>query len=296
MLNGGDALSVRLGDGRTLEVLTAGPVDGIPLVFHIGTPAGAAIYPPLVDAARARGFRMVHYSRPGYGLSTAQPGRSVADTARDVAAVLEALGADRFVTIGFSGGGPHGLACAALLPDRCLAAASVSGLAPHGVPDLDWFSGMTEDGREVGSLAIEGGPGLTLRLEKMAPEIAAMLTQPLDAAALSDPAVADIAAFKTFLATSFRRALRGGVQGWRDDELAFTRSWGFDPAVIACPLAVWHGEKDQAVPPQHGHWLAAHIPNARAHFDPEGGHGALLRVHLREIVDELADLADAHSG
>jgi pimeloyl-ACP methyl ester carboxylesterase len=296
MLGDKDSLTVRLGDGRVLEVLTAGPVDGMPLVFHIGTPAGAALYPPLVDAARSRGLRMVHYSRPGYGLSTALAGRSVADAARDVAAVLDAIGADRFATIGFSGGGPYGLACAALLPDRCLAAASIAGLAPYGVDDLDWFAGMEEGNREGYSLAIAGGAGLTLRLEKEAPEIAAMLTQPLDAAALSDPAAADIAAFREFLAASFQRVLQGGIQGWRDDELAFVHPWGFDPTAITCPVAVWHGEKDQAVPPQHGHWLAAHIPNARAHFDPEGGHGVLFRVHLREIVDELAALAQAHSG
>jgi pimeloyl-ACP methyl ester carboxylesterase len=295
MLGDKGSLNIRLGDGRVLEILTAGPVDGLPLVFHIGTPAGAALYPPLVDAARSRGLRMVHYSRPGYGLSTSQPGRSVADAARDVAAVLDAVGADRFITIGFSGGGPPALACAALLPGRCLAAASVSGFAPHGVQDLDWTAGMTEDGREVYAFAIEGGAGLTLRLEKEAPEIAAMLAQPLDAAALSDPAAADIAAFREFLAKSFRRALQSGVQGWRDDELAFIHSWGFDPAAITCPVAVWHGEKDQAVPPQHGRWLAAHIPNARAHFYPDRGHGDLFRVHFREIVDELADLADSRS-
>jgi len=239
---------------------------------------------------------MVHYSRPGYGLSTAQPGRSVADAAQDVALILDAIGADRFATIGFSGGGPHALACAALLPDQCLAAASVSGFAPYGVDDLDWFAGMEEGNREGYSLAIEGGAGHTLRLEKEVPEVAAMLAMPLDTTALSDPAAADIAAFREFLAASFQRVLQGGIQGWRDDELAFIRSWGFDPAVITCPVAVWHGEKDQAVPPQHGHWLAAHIPNARAHFDPDRGHGVLFRVHLREIVDELADLAQAHSG
>jgi pimeloyl-ACP methyl ester carboxylesterase len=238
---------------------------------------------------------MVHYSRPGYGLSTAHAGRSVVDAAGDVAAVLDAIGADHFITIGFSGGGPHGLACAAVLPDRCLAAASVAGLAPYGVDDLDWFAGMDEDSREAHSLALEGGAALTLLLEKQTPEIAAMLTQPLDGVAVGDPAAADIADFREFLARSFRRALQSGIQGWRDDELAFMHSWGFDPTAITCPVTVWHGEKDQAVPPQHGRWLAARIPNARAHFDPERGHGVVLRFHFREIVDELTDLADLRS-
>jgi pimeloyl-ACP methyl ester carboxylesterase len=294
MLADDGSLLVRLGDGRVLDVLTAGPVDGMPLVFHIGTPAGAALYPPLTDAAHSRGLRVVHYSRPGYGLSTSRPGRSVADAAGDVAAVLEAIGADHFVTVGFSGGGPHGLACGALLPDRCRAAVSVSGLAPFGVDDLDWFSGMDQDSREGYTIAMVGGAAHTQRLEEQVPGLQSMLTQPLDATALGDEA-ADVVAFRQFLAASFRRAVHTSVQGWQDDELAFVRPWGFDPAAIRCPVAIWHGDQDQAVPPGHGHWLAARIPHARPHFDPERGHGAMLRVHLREIVDELAELAGLHS-
>src|SRR5262245_23756854 len=143
---------VQLASGRTLEVAVAGPVDGLPLVFHYGTPSGPVPYAPIVDAAAQHGLRTVVYARPGYGESTPQPGRTVADATADTAAILDALGCDTFVTLGWSGGGPHALACAALLPDRCLAAGSLAGVAPYGAAGLDWQAGMgTENVEEFGA-------------------------------------------------------------------------------------------------------------------------------------------------
>jgi pimeloyl-ACP methyl ester carboxylesterase len=125
-------------DGRVIEFLAAGPADGLPLVLHEGTPCGLVLYPPTVRAAAIRGLRVVLAARPGYEGSTPRPGRSVVDVARDTAAVLDELGAATFVTLGWSGGGPHALACAAALPGRCLAAGSIAGVAPFTADGLDW--------------------------------------------------------------------------------------------------------------------------------------------------------------
>src|SRR2546423_11071999 len=135
-------LRLNLPDGRQLEALADGPADGLPLLFHYGTPCGAVRYGPLVEAAARRKLRTIVYSRPGYGTSTAKHGRSIADAVKDVEAILGELGADEFVTIGWSGGGPHALACAAVLPDRCAAAVSLAGVAPYGVDWLGWMAGM----------------------------------------------------------------------------------------------------------------------------------------------------------
>ena len=109
-------LTVRTADGRDLEVLASGPADATPVVFHSGTPSGAVPNLPMAQAATANGLRLVTYGRPGYGRSTPLPGRTVADAVADTIAVLDHLGADEFVTMGHSGGGPHALACAALAP------------------------------------------------------------------------------------------------------------------------------------------------------------------------------------
>src|SRR5437660_2335451 len=144
MADPGRVRQVRRSDGAALEVLSD-ESDNEPLVFHWGTPCAAVWFDPLVSAASRAGLRLVTYSRPGYAGSTSRPGRTVADAAADVAAILDALGAGTFVTLGWSGGGPHALACAALLPDRCVAAASVAGVAPFTAPGLDWTAGMSPD-------------------------------------------------------------------------------------------------------------------------------------------------------
>jgi len=99
-------------DGRVIEFLVAGPADGLPLVLHEGTPCGLVLYPPTVRAAAIRGLRVILAARPGYEGSTPRSGRRVVDVAQDTAAVLDDLGAGSFVTLGWSGGGPHALACA----------------------------------------------------------------------------------------------------------------------------------------------------------------------------------------
>src|ERR1700733_4133385 len=111
---------VRTADGRDIEYLTAGPEDGFPLVIHEGTPVGLSLNARLANAAAERSLRAVLVARPGYEGSTPRPGRTVADVVPDTAAVLDALGAGAYLSIGFSGGGPHTLACAALAPRRRL--------------------------------------------------------------------------------------------------------------------------------------------------------------------------------
>src|SRR3954451_631593 len=133
---------VRTSDGRTLEVREVGDPDGPAIVAHHGSPGAGTFFRAEVDSARRRGLRLISYDRPGFGGSTPNPGRSVADAATDVGAILDALGVDRFATYGASGGGPHALACAALLPGRCLAAATIAGLAPYDAAGLDWMAGM----------------------------------------------------------------------------------------------------------------------------------------------------------
>ncbi len=151
-------------DGRTLEVLLGGDPEGFALVFHGGSPSAAVPYAPFDDAATAAGLRLITYSRPGYGASS--PRRSeqgaprFADDVADTAAILDHLGVEEFVTLGWSGGGPRALGCAALLPDRCRAAASLAGVAPRHAPDLDWSAGMAPENVAEYATADQGRRGL----------------------------------------------------------------------------------------------------------------------------------------
>jgi pimeloyl-ACP methyl ester carboxylesterase len=287
-------LMVQARDGRLLEVLTSG--DGLPLLLHTGTPGGPAAFPPMTDMAAARGLRTVMYARPGYGDSTPQPGRRVADCAVDAAAILDHLGADQFVTAGWSGGGPHALACAALLPGRCLAAASLAGAAPRRAGGLDWLAGMGPENIEEFSAAEEGREALDRMLAGAAAELADITGTQVAASLGGLISAADQAVltgeFADYLAASFQAALRNGVAGWRDDDLAFVGDWGFGVAdCSAVPTAIWQGDQDLMVPLGHGAWLAAHLPGARFHLRPGEGHLAFATGTYGLVLDDLLDLA-----
>jgi len=277
-------------DNRSLEYLVAGPPDGTPLVFHHGTPGAAVALPALVDAASVRGLRLVTYARPGYGRSTAHPGRSIADAAADTAAVLDALGAGTFVTLGWSGGGPHALACAALLPDRCLAAASVSGVAPYDAEGPDWSAGMAVENLAEFAAAAAGEAELTRFLTAEAGDLVTIQAPDLVSGLGTLVSETDIRAvtpeFADYLARTFRTALAPGIAGWRDDDLAFVRDWGV-PLKARCPVSVWHGGQDRMVPLHHGRWLVANWDGARDRLRPGDGHLTLAATGFADVLDDL---------
>ena len=287
-------------DGRQIDVLTAGPPDGFPLVVHGGTPSGLVVDTSLATAADRRGLRYVHAARPGYEGSTPRPGRRVADVAADIAAVLDALsagefGAGEFVSMGISGGGPHSLACAAMLPGRCLAAASVAGVGPYGAGDLDFLAGMGPENVEEFGLATRGADALTPYLEREAGALRAVTGEQVASAlgGLISGADAGVLTgeFADEVAGSLRAAVREGVAGWRDDDLAFAADWGFSLDALAGRAAIWQGDQDRMVPFAHGQWLAAHVPGARVHLEPGAGHLTMVVTMVDRILDDLLDLA-----
>jgi len=290
-------------DGRKIDVLIAGPADGLPLVLHEGTPVGLVLYPPTVRAAQVRGLRVIVAARPGYEGSTPRPGRRVVDVAGDTAAVLDALGADTFVTVGWSGGGPHTLACAAALPGRCLAAASVAGVAPYQAKGLDWLAGMGPENVEEFGAAAAGEAVLTQFLDSAAVTLGTVtgadVAQALGSLVIAADQAVLTGEFADYVAAGLRASMNTGMAGWRDDDLAFVKDWGFSlgeaQGTAAAPVAIWQGDQDKMVPFAHGQWLAANIPGARVHLLPGEGHLSLTVSSLDRILDDLLDLAGLNS-
>jgi pimeloyl-ACP methyl ester carboxylesterase len=285
--------SVPLADGRSIEVVVQGADEGVLLIFHHGSPGAAQPFEPFDRAAAQRGIVLAFPSRAGFGESTRQEGRTVASAAEDAAALADHLGHDRFLTAGWSGGGPHALACAALLPDRVRAAATIAGVAPYDARGLDWTAGMGEDNQIEYPLAARDPDEL---LRWMEPHVQAMATIEAEQivaemrSLVSDVDAAQVTGeFGDNLAASFRSAFRHGAWGWYDDDLAFVRDWGFDPSTIEVPVSIWQGHRDLMVPITHGEWLAAHIPGVRAHLRPEHGHLSLIVGAIGEILDDLLE-------
>ena len=287
--------TVRLADGRDLDVLLGGAPSGPALVCHHGTPSDASLWCDWDAVARERGLQLLAISRPGYASSTRRPGRCVADVTDDVGAILDRFDVTSFVTIGWSGGGPHALACGARLAPRCRAVATLAGVAPWGAMGLDWLDGMGAENHAEFGAALAGEATLRTWLfengaavrHSTGPEMAAAfggLASDVDKESL-------VGEFADCLAATMRRALASGFDGWIDDDLAFTAPWGFVPADLGVPVAVWQGDLDFMVPAAHGRWLTDHIPRARARRVSGQGHISLFAGYRDEIVRDLMDSA-----
>ena len=280
-------------DGRTLDVLVGGDsTSDIALVCHHGTPSDSTLWVDWHHDALVRKLRLVSVTRPGYAASDRKPGRSVSCVAKDVSDVLDALGIDTFLTIGWSGGGPHALACAALLPERCIAVSVLAGVGPHGEPDLDSLSDMGPENIEHKKIAIQGeGPlrewakvnaaaWFTIADEDLAATLGGLVPE-IDVYALNEQGQAKI------WASSIRRCLQNGIDGYIDDSLVFCKYWGFKPADIRSPVKIWQGDLDLMVPFTHGQWLIKHIPNAKGMLEIGHGHISLIADKKQDIIDDL---------
>ena len=279
--------TVTAADGRTLMVEVGGDPDGLAVLAHNGTPNTRHLYGPWLEDAAQHGIRLMSYDRPGYGGSTPQPGRTVADCAADVRSIAEALGVERLAVWGASGGGPHALACAALLPDLVVAVTALCSIAPYGAGGLDYFSGMGTDNVDDIRLYLRDPSAARVKsyqdrldLLSLSPDQLTegwkSLLSPVDAAAVSD----DLAAW---LVQGFQDGLATSDEGWWEDGAAHLAPWAFDLDTISIPVQVWHGRQDQFVPVQHGEWLAAHVPGAEALISDVDGHltlfGKIPEVH-----------------
>lgn len=284
--------TISLADGRELDAWID-DVAGTPLVFHFGTPGSGLPKAEHMAAARERGLRWVSWSRPGYGSSSRHEGRSVASVVDDTHEVLDQLGAERAYVMGWSGGGPHAFACAALMPERVIGASTIASVAPWGAPGLDWLAGMGAENVEEFGAALTGPDALRPWMEANWPIFRAVtgaqvgeamgdLVDHVDRAALTGD-------FADAVAANFQEGLREGFWGWHDDDLAFTRPWGFGLGAIPVPVHIWQGAHDRMVPFAHGQWLGANCPGACVHLVPEEGHISLAVNGFGAILDEMLD-------
>jgi pimeloyl-ACP methyl ester carboxylesterase len=228
------------------------------------------------------GVFLVSYDRPGYGASTRVPGRRVSDAATDVAAIADALGLERFAIVGRSGGGPHALACAALLPGRVTRCAALVSIAPPDAPGLAWFDGMARSNMDEYGTADRDVALFTEQLlaradrtrrdpERLMNELRAELTH-------SDLRVIDDAVMRRLITSTYAEAMRVGGHGWVDDALAFRSEWGFQLTEVTGEVLLWHGADDSFSPVGHTDWLAARIPHAKVQVQADTAHFGAVEI------------------
>jgi pimeloyl-ACP methyl ester carboxylesterase len=287
--------SVVTSDGRTLTVREDGEPAGFPVLFISGTPGSSTIYEPHARDAEERGIRLFSYDRPGYGGSTRLKGRKVADCAADITTVCDALDIERFCAWGISGGGPHALAAAALLPDRVIAAAALASVAPYDAEGLDYLEGMGEQNVKEFATIFEGEEAQRASTERHRSELLAAAPEQLAEVwqTLLGPSDREVATGATaaFLLDHIRAGIGTSVDGWIDDDLAFVAPWGFELDSIRVRVQLWQGEQDKFVPYGHGVWLAAHIPGVDARLTTEDGHLTLYERRVQEVHGWLLEQA-----
>ncbi|MDQ6819686.1 MAG: alpha/beta hydrolase [Actinomycetota bacterium] len=283
-------------DGRALQVLERGDRNGRPVLVHNGTPNSRLLFDGDVARAERQGIRLICYDRPGYGGSTRQPGRTVADCAEDVRAIAAALEIERLAVWGISGGGPHAIACAALLPGLVPAVAVLASSAPWNAEGLEYFAGMGQMNVDDIRLMLEDPVAARAKCESDRQDTLALtpdglveylstLLAPVDAAVLTGE-------LAQYFVDGWQSGLAPGSDGWWDDGVAELGPWGFELGSIRTPVLLCHGRQDRFVPFAHGEWLSRHIPGVQAELTDDDGHLTLTARHLDHVHAWLLERLD----
>ena len=284
---------ITLSDGRKLEYFDNGVHSDKAILLLHGTPSDGTLWSSWLKEITS--VRAISTSRAGYGLSDRNHGRSVADDLADQVAVLDHFGINDFVSIGWSGGGPHSLNMTR--DPRCKAAFTLAGVGEWGNADLDFLEGMGPENHEEFGEALKGEVAITAWMKKNA-----CVFQKVTAAQLIEAfggliGDADKRAWTAEVAerdaANFRRALSVSFDGWIDDDLAFVRDFGFDISVIDKPVVIYQGDDDFMVPHAHAYWLAKHIPTAKLNFVPGHGHISLGEHFRPNIIQEAVTFLSA---
>jgi pimeloyl-ACP methyl ester carboxylesterase len=281
----------RLSDGRVLGYDEHGPADGVPLLYFHGAPSVRveALVFDLPDLADRLRVRLIVPDRPGLGLSDFQPRRQVGDWPADVVALADDLGLDRFAVLGYSGGGPYALACAAMIPTRVTAVGVVGGTTPHDIPGV--ADGVNQNSLRFMRLAVKR-PWLSRLVSWVMGQVARRQPNRLIAsalAALPEPdrrylgQVGRGQLFARMVAESVRRGGRGAQ--W--DTSLMLLPWGFDPTTIQPRVHLWHGEEDRNAPVAMARYLGGVIPTVEPRIIAGEGHLSVLGNHAEEILSTL---------
>ncbi|MBK1786016.1 alpha/beta hydrolase [Prauserella sp. ASG 168] len=254
-------------------------------------PGSAVPMRTVLDPVLERGFRVVTYSRSGYGRSAPVPSRTVAESAADGAHLIDHLDIDRYCTFGWSGGGPHALATAAVDAHRVSGVLINASFAPPTAPGLDFLAGMGEQNKVQFGTLREGERAARAAVSQMAAAVRGNRPEDVTAHLSSLFPEVDVSVmasgFGADNASNMDHALEAGDEGWFADLRALGGDWGFDLADVVAPVELWHGELDRMVPIAHGEWLSRNLTDVRAHLEPDHGHISLTVEKVGSMLDVL---------
>ncbi|MGB7093090.1 MAG: alpha/beta hydrolase [Anaerolineales bacterium] len=279
-----------LTDGRTLGYAEYGDLEG-KAVFHFNGSGGSRLeYPADQAILTDLGIRFIASDRPGHGISDPQPDRSLLNWPDDITQLADHLNIDRFYVQGWSAGGPHALACAYQLPERVIAGAIISGLAPPDRPGP--YQGLPLPNRMLMILG-RTAPSLVYLFRRMARSM--IMGEPEEAGGKLASTFPEVdqqlilgTEYEQLLVVDIQEGYRQGWQGPAQDDIIINSPWGFDMAEINVRIDIWQGEVDKNVPLNQGQYQHELLPNSRLRILPGQAHLYLL-THWREILSSLVE-------
>ena len=287
-----------LSDGRELQYLDNAATSGSAVVFHHGTPGHSSMWNSWLAQLANDGIKAIAISRPGYGTSSRQSNREVFSITSDISELLNSFSVKKFVSIGWSGGGPHSLATT--FEPRNVGAITLAGVGAYGVSDLNFLEGMGQENHDEFGAALSGESSVRNWLIENASAMQKVSGDEIREAFGGLIGVADKAVLEGAYAEEMAASMRAGIEesfdGWIDDDIAFIKHWGFDLAKINKPVHLWQGDDDFMVPHAHSKWLEKHIPNSQLRFIPGEGHISLGINYQKEIIKQAESLLDLPSA
>lgn len=283
---------IKKSNNKIIEILDNKVQSDKAIIFHHGTPGDASLWQPWLDTAATFGMRAISYSRAGYGRSDRNLGRTVFSNNTDISEILDSLKISCFISIGWSGGGPHALATTC--DYRNFGAICFAGIGEYGAADLNFLEGMGQENHDEFGAALLGEKSITDWLREFASNLQSVtgaevleafgsLIGKADRAVLQD-------GYADEVAKVMRKGLALGFTGWIDDDLAFVKEWGFKLSEVSKPVFLWQGDDDFMVPHAHSRWLEKHIPTAVLRFIPGQGHISIGIKYRDEILKQAQDL------
>ncbi|HEX7619719.1 MAG TPA: alpha/beta hydrolase [Anaerolineales bacterium] len=280
--------SIPLENRRTLGYAEYGDLRGIPVFFFHGTP-GSRFFRPSDEITSRLGVHLICVDRPGYGLSTFQPGRSIMDWPKDIIRLADSLGLDKFAVAGHSGGGPYTLACAYALPERVRAAALISATGPIETPEITHGMSITNKfGLKVGRFI----PWSLWQVlvwfiyHRRATDPAADIERTTGHRPQADEEQIRKPEVREACIQSEIEAFRSGLQGLAWDTRLLTRPWGFLLEDIRPPVHLWSGSVDDLATVEMARFMSDKIHGCKITFCENEAH-LLLFSHWEEILTNL---------
>ena len=285
------AQTLTLRDGRRLGFAEWGDLNGKPVFVFGGSNSARYFRHPDDSIVREMSIHLYSFDRPGQGLSTRQPRRSLLDWSKDIRDFATQNRISRFALVATSQGGPYGAAGAYALPDLITSVSLVSGVA--GLEDPAVMATQNRMIRMQIGIARRAPWLLALQNDLMRPllkgERAKMLIDSLlghlpdsDKQVMSAPDVVNL------MIADIREGMRQGGAGGADDMHAVVTDWGFRLEDIRTKVYIWQGEDDPNVTPAMAHYMVARIPNSKAVIVPGAGH-LLIVSHWQKILQQMLD-------